>query len=381
LEKINEVKSFLEKLIKNLEIEINELNILNNVNVTNPTYTDSIFINIDSIFKDTINDLRLILKYINEGVEEKQIAKVFLNIDERHGVFADYMRNEPDVSIKNKLREFLTLYSTLLDFMEEHRITLKQYYSLYFEDEQKKKQKTIDKKNTIFNPLLVTVIGGLIVAITFFYYQKIVHPNHLSNKQESEIDIQKKEKILKLRNEIKYSISLILNHTDNKFDNLNLIINNTKGLLTLTEKFLSNSYRKEDIDNALIQEKYNKDLFSDLKKNNLVITEEIKKLKENLELYNINKPINYLTDLKKFTKLIDSIQYKSFTQNFLPMLKIVEKDLINNINKGKMINIDEKKILILFKESIKKTEESLSDSIKLNSELKLIGKKLYKEIS
>ena len=292
MEKINEVKSFLEKLIKNLEIEINELNILNNVNVTNPTYTDSIFINIDSIFKDTINDLRLILKYINEGVEEKQIAKVFLNIDERHGVFADYMRNEPDVSIKNKLREFLTLYSTLLDFMEEHRITLKQYYSLYFEDEQKKKQKTIDKKNTIFNPLLVTVIGGLIVAITFFYYQKIVHPNHLSNKQESEIDIQKKEKILKLRNEIKYSISLILNHTDNKFDNLNLIINNTKGLLTLTEKFLSNSYRKEDIDNALIQEKYNKDLFSNLKKSNLIITEEIKKLKENLELYNINKPIN-----------------------------------------------------------------------------------------
>lgn len=381
MEKINEVKSFLEKLIKNLEIKINELNILNNVNVTNPTYTDRIFININSIFKDTINDLKLILKYINEGAEEKQIAKVFLNIDKRHGIFADYMRNEPDVSIKNKLREFLTLYSTLLDFMEEHRITLNQYYSLYFEDEQKKKQKTIDKKNTIFNPLLVTVIGGLIVAITFFYYQKIVHPNHLSNKQESEIDIQKKEKVLKLGNKIKQSISLILNHTDNKFDNLNLIINNTKGLLTLTEKFLSNSYRKEDVDNALIQEKYNKDLFSNFKKNNLVITEEIKKLKENLELYNINKPINYLTDLKKFTELINSIQYKSFTQNFLPMLKIVEKDLINNINKGKMINIDEKKILKLIKESIKKTEASLSDAIKLNSELKLIGKKLYKEIN
>jgi hypothetical protein len=203
----------------------------------------------------------------------------------------------------------------------------------------------------------------------------------LSNKQELEIDIQKKEKVLKLGNEIKQSISLILSHTDNKFDNLNLIINNTKGLLTLTEKFLSNSYRKEDIDNALIQEKYNKDLFSNFKKNNLVITEEIKKLKENLELYNINKPINYLTDLKKFTELIDSIQYKSFTQNFLPMLKVVEKDLINNINEGKMINIDEKKILILIEKSIKKTEESLSDAIKLNSELKLIGKKLYKEIN
>jgi hypothetical protein len=377
LEKINEVKSFLEKIIKNLEIEINELNILNNVNVKNPTYTDSIFINIDSIFKDTINDLKLILKYIKEGAEEKQIAKVFLNIDKRHGIFADYMRNEPDVNIKNKLRVFLTLYSTLLDFMEEHRITLNQYYSLYFEDEQKKKQKIIDKKNIIFYPLLVTVLGSLI----FFYYQEIFHPNHLSNKQELEIDIQKKEKVLKLGNEIKQSISLILNHSDNKFDNLNLIINNTKGLLTLTKKFLSNSYRKEDIDNALIQEKYNKDLFSDFKKNNLVITEEIKKLKENLELYNINKPINYLTDLKKFTELIDSIQYKSFTQNFLPMLKVVEKDLINNINEGKMINIDEKKILILIEKSIKKTEESLSDAIKLNSELKLIGKKLYKEIN
>lgn len=377
MEKINEVKSFLEKIIKNLEIEINELNILNNVNVKNPTYTDSIFINIDSIFKDTINDLKLILKYIKEGAEEKQIAKVFLNIDKRHGIFADYMRNEPDVNIKNKLRVFLTLYSTLLDFMEEHRITLNQYYSLYFEDEQKKKQKIIDKKNIIFYPLLVTVLGSLI----FFYYQEIFHPNHLSNKQELEIDIQKKEKVLKLGNEIKQSISLILSHTDNKFDNLNLIINNTKGLLTLTEKFLSNSYRKEDIDNALIQEKYNKDLFSNFKKNNLVITEEIKKLKENLELYNINKPINYLTDLKKFTELIDSIQYESFTQNFLPMLKIVEKDLINNVNKGKMINIDEKKILKLIEESIKRTEESLSDAIKLNSELKLIGKKLYKEIN
>jgi hypothetical protein len=377
LEKINEVKSFLKKLIQNVEIEINKLNILDNINVTNPTYTDRIFIDIDSIFKDTINDLKLILKYINEGAEEKQIAKVFLNIDKRHAIFADYMRNESDVSIKNKLREFLTLYTTLLDFLEEHRITLNQYYSLYFEDEQKKKQKTINKKNIIFYPLLVTVLGSLI----FFYYQEIFHPNHLSNKQELEIDIQKKEKVLKLGNEIKQSISLILNHSDNKFDNLNLIINNTKGLLTLTKKFLSNSYRKEDIDNALIQEKYNKDLFSDFKKNNLVITEEIKKLKENLELYNINKPINYLTDLKKFTELIDSIQYKSFTQNFLPMLKVVEKDLINNINEGKMINIDEKKILILIEKSIKKTEESLSDAIKLNSELKLIGKKLYKEIN
>lgn len=377
MEKINEVKSFLKKLIQNVEIEINKLNILDNINVTNPTYTDRIFIDIDSIFKDTINDLKLILKYINEGAEEKQIAKVFLNIDKRHAIFADYMRNESDVSIKNKLREFLTLYTTLLDFLEEHRITLNQYYSLYFEDEQKKKQKTINKKNIIFYPLLVTVLGSLI----FFYYQEIFHPNHLSNKQELEIDIQKKEKVLKLGNEIKQSISLILNHSDNKFDNLNLIINNTKGLLTLTKKFLSNSYRKEDIDNALIQEKYNKDLFSDFKKNNLVITEEIKKLKENLELYNINKPINYLTDLKKFTELIDSIQYKSFTQNFLPMLKVVEKDLINNINEGKMINIDEKKILILIEKSIKKTEESLSDAIKLNSELKLIGKKLYKEIN